>query len=197
MQVPTLEGLSDPSGALDGFVLQYEYVSRHESTVLATAAPCLSSEGLWETGRMEARDLVHEVSVLSPSDDAVAALEALVSSGMPGLVVQVDDSFTTIPAAQALRVVLPEYVLDDHALGRVWDEATADELGARLAGRRVSDLLELLERDEWPQPIVAADATLVEIASVMAFAHVPLVAVLENGRLLGVVTVHDVISRLT
>ena len=37
---------------------------------------------------------------------------------------------------------------------------------------------------------------MVELAAVMAAAHLPLVAVVEDGRLLGVVTVDDLLGRL-
>ncbi len=77
-----------------------------------------------------------------------------------------------VPASQVLRVALPRYVLDDPALGRVWDEASADRLVDRVAALRVSDLLAAQERHgqrHW----VDGDATLVEVAAVMAAGHVP------------------------
>jgi hypothetical protein len=68
-----------------------------------------------------------------------------------------------------LRVVLPQYVLDDPSLGRAWDEASADALAGRLEGRRVADLVSALGLSRnLPEPVVDGDSTLVEIAEVMA-----------------------------
>lgn len=146
---------------------------------------------------MRARDLAQAAPTVRPGDDATEALGTLASSGLPGLVVDEGRSFIVVPASQVMRVVLPRYVLDDPALGRVWDEVSADDLAARLAGKHVSDLVAALDRDD-DQPDQAVDgaATVVEIAAVMAAAHVPLVAVVDGGRLLGVVTVNRLIQHL-
>lgn len=152
----------------------------------------------WHTAGMRARDLSRTVPVVRPEDHADAALRLLASSGLPGLVVAEHGSFIVIPASQVMRVVLPRYVLDDPALGRVWDEVSADDLAARLAGKHVSDLITSLDLDdERPSHMVDGDATVVEIAAVMAAAHVPLVAVVDRGKLLGVVTVNRLIQHLT
>ena len=121
----------------------------------------------------------------------------LTTAGLPGVVVRDGDKFVVIPASQVLRVLLPQYVLDDPSLGRVWDEASADALAARLEGRLVSDLVSALGLSkDLPEPAVDGDATLVEIAAVMANARVPLVAVVEAGHFIGVVTVNRLVGRL-
>lgn len=135
--------------------------------------------------------------VVKLGDDAAQALGTLADSGLPGLVIQTDGSFIVVPASQVLRVALPTYVLDDAALARVWDEASADGLARRLAGRRVADLVAALDRDDdEPGHTVDGEANLVEIAAVMAVAHVPLVAVVDKDRLLGVVTVNNLLGHL-
>lgn len=135
--------------------------------------------------------------MVGPSDDAEAAIRLLLASGLPGLAVYVDRSFVVVPASEVFRAALPRYVLDDPALGRVWDEASADRSFARLAGRRVADLLADLDTDDdAPRHVVDGSATTVEIAAVMAAAHVPMVVVVERGALLGVITVTDLITRL-
>lgn len=88
-------------------------------------------------------------------------------------------------------------MVDDPSLGRVWDEASADSLAARLADRHVSDLVKALDLSgEVPEPAVEGEATLVEVAAVMAAARVPLVAVVDDGHFVGVVTVNRLVGHL-
>ncbi|MDP4013446.1 MAG: CBS domain-containing protein [Candidatus Nanopelagicales bacterium] len=149
---------------------------------------------------MLACDMAQEVPVLQPSDDALEAMRALVSSGLPGVVIQdvrQGASFTIVPASQVLRVMLPQYVLDDAALARVWDEESADTLASGLAGHTVADLLNALDRDDdEPSHTVDGDSTMIEMAALMADLRLPLVGVEDEGKLLGVVTVHELIGRL-
>ncbi len=63
---------------------------------------------------------------------------------------------------------------------------------AELAGKRVRDLLPTEQRE---LPVVQGDDTVMEVAALMARAHSPLVAVVESGRLLGCVTVADLLER--
>jgi hypothetical protein len=144
---------------------------------------------------MHARDLVRHVDVLDPSDLATAAFHQIEASRLPAVVVLSNARYVVVPASQVLRVVLPRYVLDDPALGRVWDESSADALAARLASLHVSDLLAALEHPGRPHS-VDGEATLVQIAAVMAAAHVPLVVVIEDGVLLGAITASQLIAHL-
>ncbi len=135
--------------------------------------------------------------MVRPEDGASDALRVLVSTHCPGLVVNHAGSFVVVPASQALRLALPRYVLDDPSLGRVWDEASADLLADRMAGRTVADLVAALDiEDGRPETTVDGDATMVEIAAVMASAHVPVVAVVDKGTYIGVVTVNRLVERL-
>lgn len=146
---------------------------------------------------MRARDLVQSAPVVAGSDAATDALQVLSTAGLPGLVVETPDGFVVVPASQVLRGTLPRYVLDDTSLARVWDEASADELVHRLASATAADLVAALDRhrDE-PEHVVDADATVVEIAAVMSAARLPLVAVVEDGSYLGVVTVNRLVQAL-
>lgn len=146
---------------------------------------------------MRARDLLEMAPFVRVDDAVMRALSTLTTAGLPGVVVRDGDAFTVIPASQVLRVLLPQYVLDDPSLGRVWDEASADALVSRLEGKRVSDLVDALGLDGGqPDPVVDGDATLVEIAAVMAAARVPMVAVVDGGHFAGVVTVNRLVGRL-
>lgn len=137
-------------------------------------------------------------TAVRPTDDAVGALRQVGTSGLPGLVVDLGTRFVVVPASQLLRVALPRYVLDDPTLGRVWDESSADRLAERLTGLRVLDLLAALDRDvDGPPAVVAVDATAVEVAAVMAVAHTSMVAVVDGGALVGVVTASRLIADLS
>ncbi|MHB8794334.1 MAG: CBS domain-containing protein [Candidatus Nanopelagicales bacterium] len=146
---------------------------------------------------MRARDLAEDASYVDSQDDAMTALRVLTTAGLPGVVVRDGATFVVIPASQALRVLLPSYVLDDPSLGRVWDEESADAVASRLDGRHVADLVSVLDlSDSAREPVVDGDATLVEIAAVMAAARVPMVAVVDDGHFVGVVTVNRLVGRL-
>ena len=146
---------------------------------------------------MRARALAQPAPVLEPGDEAMRALEVVAHTELPGLVVHDGKRFIVVPASQVLRVALPQYVLDDPSLGRVWDEQSADSIALRLQGRTIADLIRILHLEPaTPEPAVDADATIVEIAAVMAAARVALVAVVDRGDYLGVITVHDLVGRM-
>ena len=138
---------------------------------------------------MLARDLADaDFPTIGLDDDAAAAARLLAERRLPGLVV-VDAAglpHSVLPGSQVLRFVIPGYVQDDPMLARVYDERHADLLTGKLAGTPVRTLLRA-ERTQ--PPVVDGRATVVEMAAVMAGLHSPLVAVVEDGRFLGVVTV--------
>ncbi len=138
---------------------------------------------------------------MNTNTDALVATRLLVDRLLPGLVV-LDKSgrpLVVLPASQVLRFSLPEYVEDDPTLAAVYPEAEADLLCSSLAGRTVEELMpgkaHLSHRDR-DRPVVAADATAMEIASVMSRQHSPMVAVVDNGSVLGVITVHRLLGAL-
>jgi CBS domain-containing protein len=69
----------------------------------------------------------------------------------------------------------------------VLDEATADACARELASRRVSELLPGTER-RVELASVDGDATVVECAAVMARLRSPLLVVVDEDRVLGLVT---------
>jgi CBS domain-containing protein len=135
---------------------------------------------------MRARDLAVPFPAVSLDEDALTAARLMADRKLPGIVVcHADGSpHTILPGSQVLRFVIPRYVQDDEALARVIDEQAADEMFAELAGRRVRDL-----------PVVKGEDTVMEVAALMARAHSPLVAVVEDGALLGCVTVAALLER--
>jgi CBS domain-containing protein len=92
-----------------------------------------------------------------------------------------------------VRRLLPHYVGEADALARVLEEGSSDELWRRLEALTVRDLL---PRHREAEPIVDGDATLVEVASVMVRAEVRVVAVVEEGRLVGGITIDHLLSHL-
>jgi CBS domain-containing protein len=127
---------------------------------------------------------------------ALDAARLLAGRNLPGLIV-VDEAghpTTVLPGTQVLRMAIPSYCQDDPALARVIDEAAAD-LFIRNVGERT--VAELLPRERRELPVVAADATVLEIAAVMARSRSPLVAVTgKNREMLGAITLDALLDRM-
>ncbi|MFB4310573.1 CBS domain-containing protein [Actinomadura sp. GTD37] len=150
---------------------------------------------------MRARELAVEYPTVTPDDSALDAARLLADQGLPGLVV-VDGrrrAVAVIPGSRLVRQIVPPHVRDDPALARVYDEPHADRLAAKLGDRSVA---ELLADERRTLPVVGPDATAMEIASVMAGARSPVVAVSddeehpERGAVIGVVTAAHLLNRL-
>ena len=150
---------------------------------------------------MRARDLAEPFPVVHPDTDALTATRLLVDQGLPGLVVTDRDGrpLVILPGSQVLRFALPDYIEDDATLARVIPEQEADRFCEALTGHTVAELMpgkEYLPRRERDRPVVSADATVLEVASVMSRQHSPVVAVVEGDDILGVVTVHRLLGAL-
>jgi CBS domain containing-hemolysin-like protein len=115
---------------------------------------------------------------------------------LPGLVV-VDEAgrpSTVLPGTQVLRMALPQYCQDDPALARVIDEAAADVFLRGLGDRTVE---QCLPRERRELPVVDPQATVLEVAALMARARSPLVAVANpDGTLRGVITLDALLDRV-
>jgi CBS domain-containing protein len=150
---------------------------------------------------VRARQLAVEYPTVTPDDSALDAARLLAGQGLAGLVV-VDErrrAVAVVPGSRLLRQIVPPHVRDDPALARVYDERHADRLAAKLGDRSVADLL---EDERKALPVVGPDATVMEIASVMAGARSPVVAVSddaerpEKGAVLGVVTAAHLLAHV-
>ena len=122
----------------------------------------------------------------------------LVDQGLPGLVV-VDSGgpLVVLPASQVLRFALPEYVEEDPALARLYAESDADVFCHGLSERKVRELMpgkQYLPKHDRDRPVVSPEDTLIEVASVMSRQHSPVVAVVDDGEVLGVITVHRLLG---
>jgi CBS domain-containing protein len=145
---------------------------------------------------MRAQELAAPFPTVGMQTPALDAARLLAEQNLPGLIV-VDDAGrakTILPGTQVLRMAIPAYCQDDPALARVIDEAAAD-LFIRNVGER--SVAELLPREHRELPVVAPDATVLEIAAVMARARSPLVAVAGKDQpMLGAITLDALLDRM-
>ena len=124
------------------------------------------------------------------AQDAALVLSRIQTSA--ALVVD-DDRFVGIVTDEGLlRALLPSYVGEADALARVLEEDSAERLWQRLEGRTARDLI--VKTDT--KPVVDGGATLVEVASVMVRAEAPIVAVVEDDRLVGGITIDHLLTHL-
>jgi CBS domain-containing protein len=144
---------------------------------------------------MLASDLMVDYPTVTLSSLTIDAARLLAGADLPGLIV-VDDNgkaYTVLPGTQVLRLAVPSYCLDDPTLTRVIDEAAADVFLTELADRTVRDSLPPRPHE---LPVVGLDATVLEVAALMARTHSPLVAVEEHGVLHGAITLDRLLDRV-
>lgn len=145
---------------------------------------------------MRAQDLAEDYPSIDVSAPALDAAQMIGRDRRPAVVV-VDSGrpFTVLPGSQVLNFLVPRYLQEDPSLVRAVDEKSSDAVAARLAGKRVGDLLPREQRVELPK--VAPDATLVECAAVMARLHSPLLVVVDKlGVLQGAITASRLLETL-
>jgi predicted transcriptional regulator len=145
---------------------------------------------------MRAGEVAVPMSTVTLSTPAREAVRLLAAQDLPGLVV-VDVKgrpLTVLAGTQVLRMALPAYCQDDPALARVIEETAADVIFEGIGERTVADLL---PRNRPELPVVAADATLLEVASVMARSNVPVVAVVGADKTMaGAITLDGLLDRM-
>ena len=91
-------------------------------------------------------------------------------------------------------MAVPRYVQDDPALASVVDEAASDIFIEQLGDKTVAQLLRYKARE---LPVVDEDATLLEIAALMARSRTPLVAVVNREEsMLGAITLDALLDRV-
>lgn len=142
----------------------------------------------------------HEIAVALPTvrmDDPVSkAVQLMVVYRLPGLVVVDDEDrpVAVLPGTQVLRLTIPQTYRDDPALVRTVDEIHADLFWHGPGKLTVGDCLP----DPVPKPVTAApEATLLEIATVMATKRSPLIALVDqSGKLVGAVTLERLLTSL-
>jgi CBS domain-containing protein len=142
---------------------------------------------------VRAEQIAEDFPVVSIDADALDAARMLAEHRLPGLLVT-DSSghpYAVLPASQVVRFIVPRYVQDDPSLAGVLNESTADRCAEKLSGKKVRDVLPDHLVDV---PPAHADDTIIEVAALMARLRSPLVAVVKEGRLVGVITASRVLA---
>ncbi|MER5262708.1 CBS domain-containing protein [Actinosynnema sp. NPDC002837] len=145
---------------------------------------------------MHASDIAVNVPTVTVHDPVAQAVRVMAVSRLPGLIVVDERSRPemVLPGTQVLRLAVPSAYQEDSALARAVDEAHADRFWLELGDLTVGDCA---PRRPVKPVTVRADATLLEIAALMARLHSPLIAVVdEDGVLLGAVTLERLITSL-
>lgn len=136
---------------------------------------------------MHAEDIIEEFPVVRTDSDALDAARMLAEHRLPGILVT-DASgkpHAVLPASQVVRFIVPRYIQDDPSLAGVLNESMADKAADSLRGKKVRDVLPDHLTDV---PPVKADDTLIEVAAIMARLRSPLLAVMKDDKLIGVIT---------
>jgi CBS domain-containing protein len=136
---------------------------------------------------MRAADIDEEFPVVDIDSPALDAALMLAEHRLPGIVVLTADGqlYAVLPASQVVRFIVPRYVQDDPLLARVLAESMADRVAETLGGKTIRELLPQRQRT---LPTVDADDTIIEVATIMGRLRSPLIAVMEQGKLHGVIT---------
>ena len=144
---------------------------------------------------MKARNLASPQPLLRASAPARDAATVLARHDVRSVLV-IDDQGAFVGVlsdSELLRGLLPSYVDQSRMLAHVLEEGAAEVLYRRLEGRSIADLV---PRDRDVAPLVGGDDTLVEVASVMVRARASAVGVVEDDRLIGGITIDDLLSHL-
>ena len=136
---------------------------------------------------MQAEEIAEEFPVVYIDAPALEAARMLAEHRLPGIVVLTPDGqpYAVVPASQVVRFIVPSYVQDDPLLAGVFAESMADRAAEKLGRKTVR---ELLPRHPLTLPAVYTDATIIEVAAIMGRLRSPLIAVMKEGKLHGVIT---------
>ena len=136
---------------------------------------------------MQAAEIDEQFPVVDVDSSALEAARMLAEHSLPGIVVVTADGqlYAVLPASQVVRFIVPSYVQDDPLLAGVLAESMADRAVEKLDGKT---LRELLPQHQLAPPAVNADDTIIEVAAMMGRLRSPLIAVMKQGRLHGVIT---------
>jgi CBS domain-containing protein len=146
---------------------------------------------------VRARDLAQDLPTVGPDDDALGAARLVAGQRLPGIAVVGPDGqpVAVLPASQLLGAIVPGYIQEDPSLAGVVDEASADLCAQSLAGKRVRDLLPS-SKHKVTLASIDGDATVVECAAVMARLRSPLLVVVDDGHVHGLLTAAHLLQML-
>lgn len=131
--------------------------------------------------------MVDDFPVVRSDTDVLDAVRLIAQRRLPGLLVTdpAGRPLRILPASQVVRLLVPAYIQDDPSLAGVLSELTADRIADTLRGKTIE---QVLPKEAGLMATVHADDTLIEVAAVMARERSPLVAVVADGQLVGVIT---------
>jgi len=137
---------------------------------------------------VQAAEIDEYYPVVDTDSSALDAARMLAEHSLPGIVVVTADGqlYAVLPASEVVRFIVPSYVQDDPLLAGVLAESIADRAAETLGGKT---LRELLPQPQLTLPAVNADDTIIEVAAMMGRLRSPLIAVMKQGKLHGVITV--------
>lgn len=145
---------------------------------------------------MQAHDIAVHLPTVRPEDPVAKAMRLMVVNRLPGMIVvdEVDRPVAVLPGTQVLRLAIPSSYQNDPALVRTIDELNAELFWREPGHLTVGDCLP----QHAPRPaVVRRDATLLEIAALMAQRHSPLVAVVDRAHaLIGGITLERLLISL-
>lgn len=145
---------------------------------------------------MQAIEIAVSVPTVTTDDPVAKAIRVMAVSRLPGLIVVDDQSrpMMVLPGTQVLRLAVPGSYQEDPALARTVDEAHADHFWLEAGDLTV---LDCAPRPPAKPVTVRSDATLLEVAALMARQRSPLVAVVDGrGVLVGAITLERLITSL-
>ena len=118
---------------------------------------------------MRARDLAEPYPAVSADDDAVTAARLFVERRLPALLVLDADQrpYAIVPGSQLLRVVLPDYALEDSAQALALHDTELERLAEKLEGLTVA---QWLPHRTLPT-VVGPDTGIAQVAALMIRTH--------------------------
>lgn len=136
---------------------------------------------------MRAEKIAEDFPVVTLDSDALEAARLLAEHRLHGIVVtdNAGKPYAVLPASQVVRFIVPRYIQDDPALAGVLNESVADRAADKLSGKTVREVLPEHLRNV---PPADADDTIIEVATAMARLRSPLMAVVKDDKLHGVIT---------
>jgi CBS domain-containing protein len=145
---------------------------------------------------MKAGDIVEQLPTVTSADLVSTAVRLMAQAHLPGLIIVDERSRprTVLPGTQVLRLSVPRTHQEDPALVRTIDEPHADAFWQELGDLTVGDCL---PRPPARPATVSPEATLLEVAALMARLRSPLVAVVDRaGVLVGAITLDRLLRTL-
>lgn len=136
---------------------------------------------------VHADQMAEEYPVATMDTHAPAAAGLLAEHRLPGLVIAGTDGRprAVLPASQVVDFIVPKHVQSDSLPTGVLNESMADRIAEKPSGKQVRDVVPERLIDV---PAVKADDTIVEVAAAMARVRCPLIAVMDERQLAGVIT---------